>query len=115
MLSALRLPTASMSQLIAPVTWNQRALGRWPACRARSSPSGAGFVPVPEMMAPTRGWLDVLKASLSPYDAGIYLNFAEQRFEITKAFPPETVDRLREVKRRYDPEDVFKSNHPVTG
>jgi FAD/FMN-containing dehydrogenase len=76
---------------------------------------GAVFVPVPEMMAPTRGWLDVLKASLSPYDAGIYLNFAEQRFEITKAFPPETVDRLREVKRRYDPEDVFKSNHPVTG
>jgi hypothetical protein len=52
---------------------------------------------------------------LAPYDAGMYFNFAEERLEMTKAFPPETVDRLREVKRRYDPEDLFKSNHPVTG
>jgi FAD/FMN-containing dehydrogenase len=76
---------------------------------------GAGFVPVPEAMAPTRSWLGAFKASLAPYDAGMYLNFAEDRLEMTKAFPPETVDRLRELKRRYDPDDLFKSNHPVTG
>lgn len=46
---------------------------------------------------------------------GLYLNFAEQPFELTKAFPPETVNRLREVKQRYDPDDLFHSNHPVTG
>ena len=33
---------------------------------------------------------------------------------MNKAFPPETVDRLREVKGRYDPDDLFQSNHPVT-
>jgi FAD/FMN-containing dehydrogenase len=75
---------------------------------------GVGFVPVPEAMAPTRAWLGAFKAALAPYDAGMYLNFAEQPFELTKAFPPETVNRLREVKQRYDPDDLFQSNHPVT-
>jgi hypothetical protein len=45
----------------------------------------------------------------------MYLNFAEQRFDLTKAFPQATVDRLREIKQRYDPEDLFQSNHPVNG
>ena len=76
---------------------------------------GVGFVPAPEAMAPTRAWLGAFKTALQPYDAGMYLNFAEERFEITRAFPPETVDRLRKVKQRYDPEDLFQSNHPVTG
>jgi hypothetical protein len=76
---------------------------------------GASLVAAPEAMAPTRGWLAAFKSSLAPYDAGMYFNFAEDRLEMTKAFPPETVDRLREVKRRYDAEDLFKSNHPVTG
>lgn len=76
---------------------------------------GVGFVPVPEAMARTRGWVGSFKAALEPYDAGIYLNFAEEPFEMTKAFPAKTVDRLREVKQRYDPEDLFQSNHPVTG
>jgi FAD/FMN-containing dehydrogenase len=76
---------------------------------------GVNFVPMPEMMAPTRAWLGAFMAALQPYDAGIYLNFAEERFEMTKAFPLETVDRLREVKQRYDPDDLFNSNHPITG
>jgi FAD/FMN-containing dehydrogenase len=75
---------------------------------------GVGIVPVPEAMAPNRAWLDAFKASLEPYDAGTYLNFAEQHFEMTQAFPLETVDRLRQVKQRYDPDNLFQSNHPVT-
>jgi FAD/FMN-containing dehydrogenase len=76
---------------------------------------GVGFIPVPEAMTPTRAWLGAFKAALEPYDAGMYLNFAEQPFELTKAFPPEVLDRLREVKQRYAPDDLFRSNHPVTG
>ena len=76
---------------------------------------GVGVVPVPEAMAPTRAWLSTFKASLGPYDAGRYLNFSEERFEMTQAFPPDTVDRLRAVKERYDPDDLFHANHPVTG
>jgi FAD/FMN-containing dehydrogenase len=74
----------------------------------------AGFVPVPEAMAPTRAWLAALKASLEPYVAGNLLNFVEEPFDITRIFQPEVLDRLREVKQRYDPDNLFHSNHPIT-
>ena len=76
---------------------------------------GVGFVPVPEAMAPTRAWLGAFKAALEPYDAGRYFNFVEESFDITQIFPPDVLERLREVKQRYDPENLFHSNHPVTG
>jgi hypothetical protein len=76
---------------------------------------GVGFVPVPAAMAPTRAWLGAFKTSLEPYYAGSYFNFVEETFEISQAFSAETLDRLREVKERYDPEDRFHSNHPLTG
>jgi FAD/FMN-containing dehydrogenase len=75
---------------------------------------GVGFVPVPEAMAPTRAWLGAFKASLEPYDAGRYFNFVEESFDIAKIFPSDVLDRLRQVKQRYDPENLFHSNHPVT-
>ncbi|MGE5408586.1 MAG: FAD-binding oxidoreductase, partial [Syntrophothermus sp.] len=74
---------------------------------------GVGIVPVPEAMAPTRGWLDALDAALSPYDSGRYLNFCDEPTDLASAFPAATVARLREVKGRYDPEDLFHANHPV--
>jgi FAD/FMN-containing dehydrogenase len=76
---------------------------------------GVGFVPVPEAMAPNRVWLGAFKAALEPYDAGRYFNFVEESFDITKIFAPEVLERLRVVKQRYDPENLFHSNHPVTG
>jgi FAD/FMN-containing dehydrogenase len=76
---------------------------------------GVGFVPVPEAMAPTRAWLGAFKAALEPYDAGRYFNFVEESFDITQIFQPDVLERLREVKQRYDPDNVFKANHPVTG
>ena len=74
-----------------------------------------GFVPAPEAMAPNRAWLGAYKAALEPYDAGRYFNFVEESFDIAQIFPPDILERLREVKQRYDPENVFQSNHPVTG
>jgi FAD/FMN-containing dehydrogenase len=73
-----------------------------------------GFVPMPEAMAPNRAWLGAFKAALEPYDAGRYFNFVEESFDITKIFAPDLLERLREVKQRYDPENLFHSNHPVT-
>jgi FAD/FMN-containing dehydrogenase len=75
---------------------------------------GVGFVPAPEAMAPNRAWLGAFKAALEPYDAGRYFNFVEESSDITKIFPPEVLSRLRDVKERYDPDNIFQSNHPVT-
>ncbi|MFE5308718.1 LLM class flavin-dependent oxidoreductase [Isoptericola sp. NPDC056605] len=56
-------------------------------------------------------WDDVM----APYTDGLYLSFdTDTRPErITDAFPEPTLTRLREVKRDWDPENVFRANFPV--
>jgi FAD/FMN-containing dehydrogenase len=76
---------------------------------------GVGIVPVPEAMAPTQEWLGAFRAAVEPYGAGNYLNFRDDPTDLETAFPAATVARLREVKDRYDPENLFHANHPVTG
>ncbi len=73
------------------------------------------MVPVPEAMEPTLGWLASFRAALEPFEAGNYLNFRDDKTELDTAFPAATVARLREVKQRYDAENLFHANHPVTG
>ena len=73
-----------------------------------------GIVPVPEAMAPTEGWLAAFAEALAPYDGGRYLNFCEAATDPTMAFPTETVARLREIKQRVDPGDLFRVPHPIT-
>jgi hypothetical protein len=75
---------------------------------------GVGIVPVPEAMAPSRAWIGAFTEALAPYDSGRYMNFCEEPFEMSQAFPEATVKRLCEVKERYDPENLFRANHPVT-
>jgi FAD/FMN-containing dehydrogenase len=37
----------------------------------------------------------------------------EDEAEIRAAYPGPTWDRLRELKRRYDPENLFRLNHDI--
>jgi FAD/FMN-containing dehydrogenase len=46
---------------------------------------------------------------------GLYLSF-ETTFtpqRLTDAFPPATLQRLREIKNKVDPDNVFHQNFPV--
>src|SRR3954447_17957119 len=53
-------------------------------------------------------------AATEPWDAGsAYLNFVEKREDSARFFPEGAYDRLRAIKAQYDPEDVFRSNHPI--
>lgn len=55
-----------------------------------------------------------VEAALAPWDAGsAYLNFVEEPADASSFFPPATHERLRDVKRRYDPDELFLANHPI--
>ncbi|SDH11805.1 FAD/FMN-containing dehydrogenase [Nonomuraea jiangxiensis] len=65
---------------------------------------------------PSRARLDAIWDRMRPHFSGIYLNFeTDLRPErLDDAFPGETLRRLRELKRRYDPANVFRDNFNIT-
>lgn len=60
--------------------------------------------------------LDPAWDALRGHFQGLYLSFeTDQRPErLLDAFPPATLDRLRELKARYDPDNVFRDNFNIT-
>ena len=61
------------------------------------------------------GWVAGLKESLGGTGAGGYTGFfgPESPDTVRAAYPGPTWDRLREVKRRYDPDNLFRLNHNI--
>lgn len=67
------------------------------------------------MAAAVAGHMPVVKRALRPWDSGReYLNFAGHRTDASRLWPADVYQRLRLVKDDYDPDDMFRSNHPVT-
>ena len=60
-------------------------------------------------------WVDGLADSLGRDGAGGYVGFLGEEDEATvrAAYPGATWDRLRELKRRYDPDNLFHLNHNI--
>jgi FAD/FMN-containing dehydrogenase len=52
---------------------------------------------------------------VTPFTAGTYGNFAQEAGEemTSLIYPPATLERLREVKRTYDPQNLLSRNHNV--
>jgi len=73
-----------------------------------------GMAMTPAMEAAVRAHIEVVHAAMAPWDAGRdYLNFTERRERGERLFGALTYRRLQTVKAKVDPEDVFRSNHPV--
>jgi FAD/FMN-containing dehydrogenase len=68
-----------------------------------------------ESQARERKWVDQLWRQLAPESSGVYANFLGEEGEagIGRAYPADTYRRLVRVKRRYDPENVFRLNQNV--
>jgi FAD/FMN-containing dehydrogenase len=73
-----------------------------------------GATPNAEMGAAVKAHVEVVQAALAPWDSGrIHLNLAQKRERGERLFGELTYRRLQTVKAAVDPDDVFRSNHPV--
>jgi len=60
-------------------------------------------------------WVTGLADALATDGSGGYVGFLgeEDGAAIRAAYPGPTWDRLRELKRRYDPDNLFRLNHNI--
>lgn len=67
------------------------------------------------VMGSSRRRVDPLWDALAEHFDGLYLSFeTDPRPErINDAYPPRTLERLRELKRRYDPQNLFRDNFNI--
>jgi FAD/FMN-containing dehydrogenase len=73
-----------------------------------------GMAMTPEMGAAARAHVELVHNALAPWDSGrTYLNFTEKRHRGERLFGEVNHRRLQAVKAAVDPDDVFRSNHPV--
>ena len=75
----------------------------------------AAFYDGPADKARRQAWVDDFAADLRQGDPGSYVNFlADEGPEaVRRAYPGPTWDRLVEVKRRYDPDNLFRLNQNI--
>jgi FAD/FMN-containing dehydrogenase len=60
-------------------------------------------------------WLDAFMSAIRQGDGGAYVNFISDEGDarIRDAYPGRTWDRLAEIKRRYDPTNLFRRNQNI--
>jgi hypothetical protein len=78
--------------------------------RSRIMVNVAALYERPEQASEYEPWVDGFVAALRQSDNGAYVNFLvdEGEARIRAAYPGKTWDRLRAIKRRYDPTNLFK-------
>jgi berberine-like enzyme len=73
-----------------------------------------GIAATPEMREATARDVKRALVSLREWDSGRdYMNFREGRTDGERLFSKLAYERLLAVKRRVDPDDVIRSNHPL--
>ena len=85
----------------------------------RKSPIMAAFLAMygggPDVIAAHERWAEEAVAALRQGDARAYVNFlgAEGDVGLSAAYPGATWERLRRIKRRYDPDNLFHLNQNI--
>jgi FAD/FMN-containing dehydrogenase len=83
--------------------------------RSRIMVNVAAFYEGPEDRLVRERWVADFAAALRQSDTGAYVNFLADEGEerIRAAYPGGTYERLAEVKRRYDPDNLFRLNQNI--
>jgi FAD/FMN-containing dehydrogenase len=77
----------------------------------------AAMVTSPEQLPEHEAWVDSIAEELQRGPAGAYTGFlgSDGQEHIREAYPHGAYERLAEIKRRYDPDNLFRLNHNVAG
>lgn len=75
----------------------------------------AAFYTTPEDKIIREEWVTNFAAALQQGDTGVYVNFINggDSEQVRRAYPGQTWERLREIKKRYDPTNLFRLNHNI--
>jgi FAD/FMN-containing dehydrogenase len=75
----------------------------------------AALVESPDQVAAQQGWVDGFAAALAQGAPDVYVNFLgdEGAARVRQAYPGGTWDRLRDIKAKYDPGNLFRHNHNI--
>ena len=84
------------------------------AIEGRFLMNAVGMAPTAEAGAAVRAHIELVQSALARWDSGrAFSNFATKRERGERLFGDVTYRRLQAVKAAVDPDDVFRSNHPV--
>jgi hypothetical protein len=74
-----------------------------------------GMAPFPRAATAVAQSVAAVLTAMSPWAARqMYLNLAETRRDPASFWSPQAYDRLRRIKAAVDPDDLIRSNHPVS-
>ena len=77
---------------------------------------GVGLAPTPELKEASEAQIGIVREALSPWTARhMVMNFADTRRDPRMFWSDDAYARLCRLKETIDPEDLFRSNHPVLG
>jgi FAD/FMN-containing dehydrogenase len=76
---------------------------------------GVGMAMAPGMAEAVNDHIDSICQALRPWSSDkCYFNFADRPTDVEALFDAETLARLRDVKRRYDADDLFSGGLPIS-
>jgi hypothetical protein len=76
----------------------------------------AGLAPTPELHVAVGKAVDRVTATLAPWESErAYFNFCERPIDAARLYAAESSGRLRAIRAKYDPGELFVANHPIAG